>query len=66
MSDLAYQLSVNVTDGTHNVIRGWYLDFMGNSRIKKVANISNGRFKNVCIPGWAKYNGSRPLFIEYR
>ncbi|KAL2813555.1 hydroxyacyl dehydrogenase [Aspergillus granulosus] len=38
MSDLDYQLSVNVV-GTHNVIRQ-YLPFMHNSKLKKVANIS--------------------------
>ncbi|TPR04689.1 Meiotically up-regulated protein [Aspergillus niger] len=39
MSDLEYQLSVNVT-GTHNVLRH-YLPLMQNSNVKKIINISS-------------------------
>ncbi|GLB02609.1 hypothetical protein AtubIFM57258_003967 [Aspergillus tubingensis] len=39
MSDLDYQLSVNVT-GTHNVLRH-YLPLMQNSKVKKIINISS-------------------------
>ncbi|KAH8433856.1 uncharacterized protein LDX57_011493 [Aspergillus melleus] len=39
MSDLAFQLSVNVT-GTHNVLRH-YIPLMKDSKLKKIANISS-------------------------